>query len=115
MSFKPKFFGAVVAVGALLAAPVWATSNSTHRDSAAFDAAQATTIGNTQLQPGHYTFEAREDQSQLNVIKNGKVIASVPCHWVQLQKKANNSEILSNNNQVNEVRFGGRTEAAQVG
>ncbi len=114
MSLKPKFFGAVVAT-VILTAPVWAASASSHKDSAAFDAAQATTIGNTQLQPGHYTLEAREDQSQLNVLKNGKVIASVPCHWVQLQKKPSASEILSNNNQVNEVRFGGRTEAAQVG
>ncbi len=114
MSLKPKFFGAVVAT-VILTAPVWAGSASSHKDSAAFDAAEATTIGNTQLQPGHYTLEAREDQSQLNVLKDGKVIASVPCHWVQLQKKAKSSEILSNNNQVNEVRFGGRTEAAQVG
>lgn len=115
MSFKPKFLGAVVATTALLAAPVWAASSSAHRDSAAFDAAQATTIGNTHLQPGHYTFEAREDQSQLNVLQNGKVVVTVPCHWVQLQKKPSASEILSNNNQVNEVRFGGRTEAVQVG
>ncbi len=114
MSLKPKFFGAVVAA-VILTAPVWAASASSHKDSAAFDAAQATTIGNTHLQPGHYTFEAREDQSRLNVLQNGKVVATVPCHWVQLQKKANNSEILSNNNQVNEVKFGGRTEAAQVG
>ncbi len=114
MSLKPKFFGAAVAA-VILTAPVWAASTSSHKDSTAFDPAQATTIGNTQLQPGHYTFEAREDQSQLNVIKNGKVVATVPCHWVQLQKKANNSEVLSNNNQVNEVKFGGRTEAAQVG
>jgi hypothetical protein len=114
MSFKPKFFGAVVAT-VILTAPVWAASASSHKDSTAFDVAQATTIGNTHLQPGHYTFEAREDQSQLNVLQNGKVVATVPCHWVQLQKKPSSSEILSNNNQVNEVRFGGRTEAVQVG
>ncbi len=114
MSFKPKFFGAVVAA-VILTAPVWAASASSHKDSARFDAAEATTIGNTQLQPGHYTFEAREDQSRLNVLKDGKVVATVPCHWVQLQKKPSASEILSNKNQVNEIRFGGRTEAVQVG
>ena len=114
MFLKPKFFGAVVAT-LILTAPAWAASNSSHKDSTAFDVSQATTIGNTQLQPGHYTFEANEDQSQLNVLKDGKVIATVPCHWVQLKKKASSSEILSNNNQVNEVRFGGRTQAAHVG
>lgn len=114
MSLKPKFFGAVVAM-VILTAPAWAASNSSHKDSTAFDAARVTTIGNTHLQPGRYTFEAREDQSQLDVLKDGKVIASVPCHWVQLQKKPGTSEILSNNNQVNEIKFRGRTEAAQVG
>jgi hypothetical protein len=114
MSLKPKFFGAVAAM-VVLTAPVWAASTSSHKDSASIDFAKTTTIGNTQLQPGRYTFEAKEDQSQLNVLKNGRVIATVPCHWVQLEKKANNSEILSNKNQVNEIKFGGRTEAIQVG
>jgi hypothetical protein len=114
MSFKPKLLGAVVAA-VILTAPAWAASNSSHKDSMAFDVEQATTIGNTHLQRGHYTFEANEDQSRLNVLQNGKVVATVPCHWVQLQRKANSSEILSNNNQVNEVKFQGRMEAAQVG
>ncbi len=114
MSLKPKFFGAVAAM-LVLTAPVWAASTSSHKDSTSIDFGRATTIGNKQLQPGRYTFEANEDQTQLNVLENGKVIATVPCHWVQLQKKANNSEVLSNKNQVNEIRFGGRTEAVQVG
>jgi hypothetical protein len=114
MSLKPKFLGAVAAI-VVLTAPLWAASTSSHKDSTSFDVDQATTVGSTQLQPGRYTFEAREDQSQLNVLENGKVIATVPCRWVQLQKKANDSEILSNNNQVNEIKFGGRTEAVQVG
>lgn len=114
MSLKPKFFGGVVAT-LILTAPAWAGSAASHKDSTGFDVSQVTTIGNTQLQPGHYTFEANEAESQLNVLKDGKVIATVPCHWVQLQKKADNSEILTNGNQVNEIRFGGRTQAADVG
>ena len=114
MFLKPKFFGAVVAT-LILTAPAWAGTAPSHKDSTTFDVAQAITIGNTHLQPGQYTFEANEAQSQLNVLKDGKVVATVPCHWVQLQKKANNSEVLSNGNQVNEIRFGGRTQAAQVG
>jgi hypothetical protein len=114
MSLKPKFFGAVAAM-VILTAPAWAASNSSHKDSTTIDVAQAATIGNTHLQPGHYTFEARENQSKLNVLRDGKVIATVPCHWVQLQKKPTNSEMLSNNNQVNEIKFEGRTQAAQVG
>lgn len=114
MSLKPKFFGAVVAA-VILTAPVWAASNSSHKDSTGFDVNQVTTIGNTQLQPGHYTFEAREDQSQMTVLRDGKVVATVPVHWVQLSTKPSDSEVLTNNNQVNEVRFRGRTQAAQLG
>lgn len=114
MSLKPNFFGAVAAI-AVLTAPAWAASTSSHKDSTSIDFGQATAIGNKQLQPGKYTLEAKEDQTQLNVLKNGRVIATVPCHWVQLQKKANNSEVLSNKNQVNEIKFGGRREAVQVG
>ncbi len=114
MFLKPKFFGAVVAT-LILTAPAWSASTPSHKDSTAFDVAQAATIGDTHLQPGHYTFEANEDQSRLNVIKDGKVIATVPCHWVQLKKKPSSSEVLSNKNQVNEIKFEGRTQAAQVG
>ena len=114
MSLKPKFFGVVVAA-VILTAPLWAASNSSHKDSTGYDVVQATTIGNTHLQPGHYTFEAQEDQTRLNVLQNGKVVATVPCHWVQLQTKPSASEVLSNGNQVNEVKFRGRMEAAQVG
>ena len=114
MSFKSQFFGTVVAM-LILSAPAWAASNSSHKDSTGFDVAQATTIGNTRLQPGHYTFEAQEDQARLNVLHDGKVVATVPCHWVELHKKPSSSEILSNNNQVNEIEFQGRMEAAQVG
>jgi hypothetical protein len=115
MFFTPKFFLGAVVVFAILTAPAWAGSNSSHRDSALFDAAQATTIGSTQLQPGRYILEANENQSQLHVLKDGKEIASVPCHWVQLQKKPSDSRVLSNNNQVNEIKFQGRIQAAKVG
>ena len=115
MFLKPKFFGAVVAT-LILTAPAWAASNSSHKDSTTFDVSQATTIGNTQLQPGHYTFEANEDPEPIERAQGWQSnFATVPCHWVQLEKKASSSEILSNNNQVNEVRFGGRTQAADVG
>jgi hypothetical protein len=114
MFLKPKFFGAVVTT-LILTAPAWAGSASSHKDSTTFDVTRAITIGNTNLQAGHYTFEANEDQSQVNVLTDGKVIATVPCHWVQLQKKAPDSEVLSDGNQVNEIIFGGRTVAADVG
>jgi hypothetical protein len=97
----------------ILVAPSLASSR---KDSTGFNPAQPTTIGNTQLQPGQYTLEATEGQNQLKVLRDGKVIATVPCHWVQLPAKPDSSEVLSDsNNQVTEIRFQGRPEAVRIG
>ena len=99
----------------ILTIPAWAGRNTSHKDSAAYDVSQVTTIGNTQLQPGHYTIEARESEGQFEIVQDGKVIATVPCQWVRLPKKAEQTEISSDGNRVNEVEFEGRMEAVKVG
>jgi hypothetical protein len=99
----------------ILAMPVWAAKNSSRKDSTDYDVTQVTMVGNTRLQPGHYTIEAREFENQFGILRDGKVIATVPCHWVKLPKKAEESEISSNRNRVNEVEFEGRAEAVKVG
>ena len=91
---------------------VWA---STRTDSTRYDVTQVIEIGHTQLQPGHYTLKANESKNKLRVIHDGKLVATVPVHWVKLQQKANNSEIFSNKNQVTRVEFQGRREAVSVG
>jgi hypothetical protein len=102
---------AVIAV-LLFAAVVWA---STRTDSTQYDVSQTVKIGTTQLKPGHYTLKASESQDQLRVLHQGKLVATVPCHWIKLNQKANNSEILSNRNRVTRVEFKGRQEAVRVG
>ena len=99
----------------ILTMPAWAGSNSFHKDSTDYDVIQVTMIGNTQLQPGHYTIKATETEKQFEVLKDGKVVATVPCQWVRLPKKARETEVLSTSNQVNEVKFGGRKEALKIG
>lgn len=96
----------------LFAMVVWASSRT---DSTAYDVMQPTEIGHTQLKPGHYTLKATESADQLRVLQDGRVVASVPCHWVKLDHKANNSEILSNKDRVTRVEFQGRMEAVSVG
>jgi hypothetical protein len=93
----------------LIALPVWAA----HTDSLSWEPTQAVKIGSTQVMPGQYQLRAEEGQSNLEVVHNGKVIASVPCTWMQLPKKAENSEVQTNNNQVTQVEFDGRSEAIQ--
>jgi hypothetical protein len=102
---------AVVAV-LLFAAVVWA---STRTDSTQYDVTQPMKIGNTQLKPGHYTLKANESKDQLRVLRNGALVATVPCHWIKLKQKANNSEILSTKNRVTRVEFHGRRDAISVG
>jgi len=91
---------------------VWA---STRVDSTRYDVTQTINIGQTQLKPGHYTLKANESNDELRVIHNGKLVATVPVHWVKLQRKADNTEIFSNKNQVTRVEFAGRSEAVRVG
>lgn len=102
---------AVVAV-LLFAAVVWASSRT---DSTRYNITQTVKIGQTQLKPGDYTLKATESQDQLRVLHHGKLIATVPCHWVKLSRKANTDEIFSNKHQVTRVEFAGRQEAVRVG
>jgi hypothetical protein len=94
----------------LITLPVWAA----HTDSMTWEPSQSMTIGSTQVTPGHYELRAEEGQSNLEVIQNGKVVATIPCTWMQLPKKAEYSEVQTNNNQVTQVQFGGRTDAIQI-
>lgn len=111
MQVNLKKYLAVVAVF-VFAAVVWASRRT---DSTAYDVTQRVEIGQTQLKPGHYTIKANESKDQLRVFHDGKVVATVPCHWVKLHRKANNSEILSNQDRVTRVEFKGRAEAVSVG
>ncbi len=96
------------------AIPVWARPDTLHTDVARWEADHATTIGTTQLEPGNYQFKARESQDQLEVVQDGRVVAQIPCHWIQLPTKAANTEITIKDNQVVQVQFEGRTEAVQI-
>lgn len=114
MKLQARHFLGVLIVAAL-AAPLWARGGSFRTDSTTYDTLHAVMIGSASLQPGHYRLKAKEGQSPLTILQNGKVIATVPCHWVKLPSKAHNSEILSNKNQVTRVEFQGREEAVKVG
>ncbi len=91
---------------------VWASNRT---DSTRYDVTQATEIGQIQLKPGRYTLKAKESKDRLRVLRHGKLVATVPCHWVKLSKKANYSEIMSTKDRVTRVEFQGRREAVRVG
>ncbi|HTX15840.1 MAG TPA: hypothetical protein VMD77_11140 [Candidatus Baltobacteraceae bacterium] len=106
-----QFFGALAIL--FLAFPVWARPDKTY--TAEWDNSQTTMIGNTQVKPGTYQVEARADQNTLEILRNGKVIAQTPCHWIQLPTKASDTEVDTNRNQIVQVEFQGKTEAVRLG
>ena len=109
-SVKQLFGGFAILVFALA---VWARPDKTY--TAEWATSQATMIGNTQIEPGTYQIEARENQNTLDIMRDGKVIAQTSCHWIQLPNKAQDTEVDTNHNQIVEVEFSGKTEAIRVG
>jgi len=110
MRSSAKYLVGLFGLLILSAMPVLAGSLSTD-----FVTATTVTFGTTQLQPGDYLIRGKESEPQLEILEHGKVIATVPCKWVPLDKKAQDSKIISNDNRVTEVQFQGRKEAAEVG
>lgn len=97
-----------------LAAPIWARPERARTDTAQWDNSQATMVGTTQVKPGDYQLKAQETKGTLDVLSNGKIVAQAPCHWIELSKKAGNTEVVMNKNEVVQVQFRGRTEAVQL-
>lgn len=92
-----------------LALPLWAA----HIDTIDWSTDQATSIGGPQVQPGQYQLRAEEGKTELQVVQKGKVVATIPCQWVQLPSKPSSSEVLIDGGKVTQVQFAGRTGAVQ--
>lgn len=91
-----------------MAAPAWA-----HTDTATLTFDKPVHIGSTMLDPGSYKVRGEENSAQLAIERNGKVVAEVPCHWIQLDSKSASDEALLDNGNVQQIRFGGRIAAVQ--
>ena len=85
--------------------------SAAHMYTVTWSVSQPTTIGNTEIKPGDYDLKVEEGQNQLQVVSHGKMVAQVPCHWIQLPSKAAASEVEVDNNKVTGVEFGGKTAA----
>jgi hypothetical protein len=110
MQIRAKHYWIGLAV-LMLAAPVWA-----HTDTARLAVMETATIAGTQLKPGDYNLEVKDNQTQLKVVDTGtgKTVAEVPCQWIQLPQKPNTTEVLVNGNRVTEIDFGGKAQAVQI-
>jgi hypothetical protein len=90
--------------------PVWA-----HAESMDLDVSQPTMVGTTQLQPGDYILKVEDNATQIQVERDGAVVAEVACHWTQLPQKPTTSQVLMTSDRVTEVDFRGKTEAVTIG
>jgi hypothetical protein len=112
ISIAKQYFGGLAILA--LAFPIWARPQSTRTFTADWTADQAMKIGSAQIEPGDYTLQSRENSNTLDVMQNGRVVAQLQCHWVEQQKKAVNTEVDTDNNQIVRVEFAGKTEAIQI-
>jgi hypothetical protein len=100
-----------VAVLAVLAfsLPVWAR---TYKEE--LNADKDTNIGGTMLKAGSYELAADSTKKELQILSNGKVMATVQGDWVKLPTKPQYSTVISDGNKVTQVQFSGTDQAFKV-
>ena len=100
--------GSMVLAALVVAAPAWART-----DAATMDVMRPMTVAGTNvtLQPGHYEFRVKPEDTHVQIWKGNKTVADVPCQWVPLNSKATDTEVLSNNNQIQEIEIKGENQA----
>jgi hypothetical protein len=106
---KIRYYDLLLATAVLtIAAPAWA-----RKDNATLTFDKTAHVGSTMLAPGSYQVHAEENGQQVEFVKDGKVVAQIPCHWIQLNSKSPSDEALVDNDAIQEIHFEGRTAAAQ--
>jgi hypothetical protein len=83
-------------------------------NSATYSASDPITVGQTQLKPGTYSFQAADGQNEVEILQKGKVIGKAACHWVKLPAKAKASEVDTDSGRVTQVSFQGNEQAVQI-
>jgi hypothetical protein len=108
MAIRVKHCIAVLAV-LTLTLPVWAR---TYKET--INPEKDTMIGGTQLKAGSYDLSADPSKKELQVLVNGKVMATVQGQWVKLPAKPQYSTVVSDGNKITQVQFSGSDQAFQV-
>ena len=92
-----------------MAMPMWAAREDTA--SVSFD--HTMIVAGKAIQPGNYEFKVRPNDTTIEILRSSdnKLIATVEGTWVALNSKPRDTEVLSNKDYVEEIDFGGKTEA----
>lgn len=71
------------------------------------------TIAGKNLKPGVYAVVA--DESKVKISLDGRVVAEAPIQWMDAATKTQQTAVvLDSNNQLKEIRFGGKTRYAVI-
>jgi hypothetical protein len=101
---------AILAVLAL-SAPVFAHSEKVSQP---LELNRPATIGNTTLQPGNYDFKANLNSNQVQVERDGRLVATIEGKEVTLNKKAPYGAVVMDGRRIHEIQFGGKIEAIEI-
>jgi hypothetical protein len=103
------------ALAALAVAVPMMARNASAKNSkvtATMDIISAETLGGKQIEPGTYTFKI--DDSTVTVLHNGKMVAEAPVQWKDETRKPNMTNIVTQNNQIKEIHFGGKMQYVEI-
>jgi hypothetical protein len=107
MRIRVKYYLAGLAVLATIM-PLWAR---VYKESLTIDTNKM--IGSAQLKAGTYDLMADDAKKDLNILQNGKAIATVQGQWVKLPQKAQYSTVVSDGDKITQVQFSGSDQAFQ--
>jgi hypothetical protein len=115
ISRRPLSFVLSALVALAVATPLMARSASdkdTKTTTATLDIFNAATLAGKQIAPGTYTFKI--DGSTVTVLQKGKMVAEAPVQWKESPMKANMTNIVTQNDQIKEIHFGGKTKYVEI-
>jgi hypothetical protein len=76
------------------------------------DLSSPATLGGTALKAGSYSVKA--DSAKVTLLRGGKVVAEAPVQWKDEAGKAEYSTIVTDNNQITEIHFSGKTKYVAI-
>jgi ribose/xylose/arabinose/galactoside ABC-type transport system permease subunit len=114
-SRRPLSFVLSALVALAVAMPIaarTASAKDTKTTTATLDIFNAATLAGKEIAPGTYTFKI--DGSTVTVLQKGKMVAEAPVQWKDAAMKANMTNIVTENNRIKEIHFGGKTKYVEV-
>ncbi|HXX43785.1 MAG TPA: hypothetical protein VEJ38_03595 [Candidatus Acidoferrales bacterium] len=105
---------APILIALVMAMPLAArvSTNGTKPTSATMEVLNTISLGGTQIKPG--TYKVTADDSKVTLEQNGKMVAEAPVQWKEGDAKARYSNIVTVNDHVTEIHFGGKVRYVSV-